>query len=190
MKVINKAAELKKIAEKIKDCKVCKEGKSGLPVAGEGNPDATIMFIGEAPGKQEAKTGRPFIGRSGKFLRKNITEIGLDEEDVFITSPVKYLPDRGTPTPADIAHGKVHLLAQISVIKPKVIVLLGSVATLGVLQEKIPVAKEHGTIRKSDTINYFLMYHPAVAIRFARFRIPFQQDFLKLKRYLQKEKLL
>src|SRR5437762_582030 len=108
---MNKQKALDEIAKEIEKCEVCKVGKTGVAVPGEGNPDADIVFIGEAPGKTEAKTGKPFVGRSGQLLRSLIREIGLDDvKDVFITSPVKYLPLRGTPTPQDIAHGRVHLM--------------------------------------------------------------------------------
>src|SRR3712207_3427188 len=126
MYFMNKQTALDEIAKEIENCEVCKIGKSGKAVSGEGNPDADIVFIGEAPGKTEALTGRPFIGRSGKLLRSLITSIGLKEEDVYITSPVKYLPDKGTPSLSDIAHGRLHLIKQFDVIDPKLIVLLGS----------------------------------------------------------------
>src|SRR5258708_9896105 len=119
---MNKQQALDTIAREIEDCAVCRDGKSGKAVPGEGNPDADIVFIGEAPGKTEAATGRPFVGRSGQLLRSLIREIGLREEDVYITSPVKYLPDRGTPTLADIRHGQEHFSNQLAVINPKVLV--------------------------------------------------------------------
>src|SRR5205814_7925733 len=107
-----------RIVDEIVTCPICPVGKSGKAVPGEGNPDADIVFIGEAPGKQEAASGRPFIGRSGQLLRNLIRSIGLDDEkDVYITSPVKYLPDRGTPTSQDIAHGRIHLMKQFEVIQ-------------------------------------------------------------------------
>ena len=130
---MNKLKELEKIAKEIENCKICKVGKSGKAVPGEGNPDADIVFLGKAPGKQEAIVGRPFIGRSGKLLRSLIVDAGLKEEDVYITSPVKYLPDRGMPTSEDISHGRTHLVKQLDIIKPKIIVLLGRVAAEGVL---------------------------------------------------------
>lgn len=178
---MNKAAELKVIAREIQNCKICKKDKSGKAVSGEGNPDAKVVFIGEAPGRQEAKTGRPFVGRSGRFLRALIREIGVREEEVFITSPVKYLPDRGTPTSKDIAHGRVHLVKQLEIIDPKVIVLLGSVAAQGVLEQKIPINKQHGTIIKKDSKRYFITFHPSAALRFPKIKKTFIDDFKKLK---------
>jgi len=182
---MNKAAQLEQIAEEIKNCKTCKVGKQGVAVPGEGNPDADVIFIGEAPGKKEAIEGRPFIGRSGQLLRSLIRSIGFDDEkDVYITSPVKYLPDRGTPTSDDIAHGRIHLMKQFEVIKPKVVMLLGRVAAEGVLQKKVKVASEHGQIiEERDGIKYFLTLHPAAALRFPnKYKPALQEDFKKLKK--------
>jgi uracil-DNA glycosylase len=182
---MNKQSELDKIAEEIRNCAACKVGKTGVAVPGEGNPDAEIVLIGEAPGKQEAVSGRPFIGRSGKLLRGLIRTIGLDDEkDVYITSPVKYLPDRGTPTSQDIAHGREHLMKQFAVIKPKFVVLMGRVAAEGVLQKKVAVVKDHGeVIEERDGIKYFLTYHPAAALRFpVKFKKLLEEDFLKVKK--------
>jgi DNA polymerase len=183
---MNKAKELDKIAQEIAACKVCKRDSIGVAVPGEGNPNAQVVFIGEAPGKNEAISGRPFIGRSGKLLREAIRGIGLnDEKDVYITSPVKYLPKAGTPTPAQIAHGRKYVLRQLAVIKPKIIVLMGRVAALGVLDEKIEVAKRHGEVIERDGQHYFLSYHPAAAIRFVKFKQVFLDDFKKLKKLVK-----
>lgn len=182
---MNKQRELERIASEIEKCKVCKEGKTGVVVPGEGNPDADIVFIGEAPGKKEAVVGRPFIGRSGQLLRSLIREIGLDDEkDVYITSPVKYLPLRGTPTPADIAHGRTHLMKQLKIINPKIVVLLGRVAAEGVLERKVAVVKERGrVIENKNGIKYFLTYHPAAALRFpVKFKPTLKEDFSLLKK--------
>lgn len=143
------------------------------------------MFIGEAPGRTEAEAGRPFVGRSGKLLRKLIADVGLREEDVYITSPVKYLPVYITPKPLDIAHGKTHLDKQIHIIDPKIIVLLGNTAIQGVLGRKIAVMKEHGTIMKESNRTYFITVHPAAAIRFQKFRPIIEEDFKKLKKLLE-----
>ncbi len=184
---MNKQKELDKIAKEIENCATCKTGKSGMAVPGEGNPNADVVFIGEAPGKQEAANGRPFIGRSGQLLRILIRGIGLDDEkDVYITSPVKYLPDRGTPTSQDIAHGRIHLMNQFAIIRPKIVMLLGRVAAEGVLQKKVAVASEHGQlIEDKDGIKYFLTFHPAAALRFPnKYKPLLQQDFNKLKALL------
>lgn len=187
----DKAVKLERIAKEIERCKVCKKDKSGKAVPGEGNPDASIVFIGEAPGRQEAMTGRPFVGRSGKFLREQIRELGFKEEDVFITSPVKYLPDRGTPTKSHTEHGRIHLTKQLDIINPKIIVLLGKVACLAILNEEIPIKKRHGEIVEKNPSTssgqvqkYFISFHPSAALRFPKLKKSFVEDFKKLKSIL------
>lgn len=174
---MNRKSKLAEIAEEIGKCRKCKAGKSGVAVPGEGRADADIVFVGEAPGKEEAKCGRPFIGRSGKLLRSTITGIGLREEDVFITSPVKYLPDRGTPTDEDIVHGRMHLFRQLDVIKPKIVVLLGNSACLAVLGNKTAVTSEHGKVIEKDGLRCLITFHPAAAMRFPKTKTGFLEDF-------------
>ena len=186
MILMSRASELDSIAREIEKCRQCKINKTGKAVPGEGSPDAKVVFIGEAPGKKEAQAGRPFIGRSGKFLRETIRGVGLKEEDVFITSPVKYLPVYGTPKKEDIAHGRIHLLEQLNVIKPKIIVLLGSVACKALLEKSLQIKIEHGKIIKNSSCNYFITYHPAAIIRFPKLKGYFLDDFKKLKRIISK----
>ena len=182
--VQKKAEALRKIAGEIGRCRICKTNKIGLPVPGEGNPDADVVFIGEAPGKQEAKAGRPFIGRAGKVLRGLIAKAGLKEEKVFITSPVKYLPKYVTPTLGDIKHGRKHLSAQFRVIEPKIVVLLGRVAALAVLEQNFLIARDHGKIVKKDGITYLITYHPAAPLYSPKVGVELERDFKKLKRLI------
>jgi len=179
-----KAKALQKIAEEISHCRLCRKGGTGKAVPGEGTPGARIVFIGEAPGREEAKTGRPFVGRSGKLLRQAIRDMGLDEADVFITSPVHYLPLRGTPSTAMIHHGRQHLFEQLSVIRPDMIVLLGNSACVALLDGKVEITKEHGTLLKKDGRNYFITVHPAYAVRFTKGKDMLRSDFAKLKRLI------
>ncbi|MCX6783889.1 MAG: uracil-DNA glycosylase [candidate division WWE3 bacterium] len=164
--MISKEKELKKIAVNIASCRLCQQGMSGLPVPGEGAVNAKLMFIGEAPGVEESKTGRPFIGRSGKLLTQILAEIGLKREEVFITSPVKYFPGRRAPTSQEIDHGRTHLLAQIKVIQPKFIVLMGTTAVKALLpDETFHAVKDHGRVVTQSGQTYFLTFHPAAALR-------------------------
>lgn len=181
---MTKQNELDKIAKEIAQCEECKLGKSGKPVAGEGNPDADIILIGEAPGRQESQQGRPFIGRSGQLLRSLIREIGLKETDVYITSPVKYLPDLRTPSKKDIEHGRTHLMKQFSIIQPQLVILLGSVAAQGVLQEKLSVNVMHGKTKVKNGVRYFFTFHPAAALRFPSLKKLLREDFIKLKNHI------
>ena len=180
-KIREKGKALERIAREIESCRICKRGKIGKAVPGEGNPDADVVFLGEAPGKLEAETGRPFIGRAGKVLRSLIKEVGLKDEEVYITSPVKYLLKYVTPTAADIEHGRKHLFEQLDVIRPKVVVLLGNVASQAMLREKFPVAKIHGKIIKRGGVAYFITYHPAAPLHNPKIKPALIRDFLKLK---------
>lgn len=179
---MNKTKELQKISREIENCSICKQNKIGKAVPGEGNPDAKIVFIGEAPGRNESLTGRPFIGRSGKLLRSMISSVGLEESGVFITSPVKYLPDSGTPSFSDIEHGKIHLRKQLDIINPKFLVLLGNVACMGILEDNIMCTSRHGELIEG---RYFITVHPSAAMRFPRIRKIFEEDFTKLKSLLE-----
>jgi uracil-DNA glycosylase family 4 len=168
------------IAKEIRECVLCKEWGTGEAVPGEGPADADVVFIGEAPGKEEAKTGRPFVGRSGRLLREMIAEIGLDEKEIFITSPVKYLPLRGTPSRDNVLHSRRHLMDQLSVIAPTTVVLLGNIACLALLDRKVAMTKEHGTTVRKDGRTYFITYHPAYALRFPKGKREMREDFRKL----------
>ncbi len=176
-----KQKALDRIAQEIRNCKICKKDKIGKAVPGEGVPDADVVFLGEAPGKLEAETGRPFVGRAGKLLRSLIKEAGLKDEEVFITSPVKYLPKYVTPKPSDIEHGRKHLFEQLAVIEPKIVVLMGSVAAQAVLHEKFAIAKVHGTTIQQNGITYFFSYHPAAPLHNPNLRLELKKDFMELK---------
>ncbi len=179
-----KEKKLAAIAREIEQCRVCKRGKIGKAVPGEGSANARVVFLGEAPGKKEAESGRPFIGRSGQLLRSLIRAVGLTEADVYITSPVKYLPSYGTPTQADIEHGKKHLHEQLAVIEPNIVVLLGSVAGKAVLDTPLPVKTYHGTAVKKDGVRYYVTLHPAAGLRFPPLKKLLEADFKKLKKLL------
>lgn len=181
----NKEERLNRIAREIENCRICKKGKVGKAVPGEGNADAEIVFLGEAPGKKEAESGRPFIGRAGKVLRGLIQEVGLKEEEVYITSPVKYLPKYVTPTSADVTHGFVHLSEQLKVIDPKVIVLMGRVAVLAILKRSIEVSKEHGKIIEQNGRKFLLTYHPAAPLYSPKVKAELVKDFKLIKKLLK-----
>jgi len=184
---MNKEKALYKISQEIARCPLCKKGGTGKVVPGEGNPDAQVVFIGEAPGKEEAKVGRPFVGRSGKFLRQAIQDIGLREDEIFITSPGHYLPLRGKPSKEVIIHAKGHLFKQLSIIDPAVVVLLGSTACFAILDRNIEIVHEHGTIQYVHGRAHLITFHPAYAMRFPEGKKRFMSDFYKLKKLLCRE---
>lgn len=181
---MDKRKLLDKLRLEIESCDVCKKAGWGEMVFGEGDPDASVLFVGEAPGRQEAKSGRPFIGRSGQLLRRMIREIGLQEERVYITSPVKFLPNKMTPTQKEIIHSRGHFNKQVEIINPKVIVLLGKTAATAVLGRALPILKEHGTIIKENEKKIVVTIHPAAALRFPKLRSAFASDFQIIKSIL------
>lgn len=185
MEKVNKDLELQKIANEIIKCEECKKDKFGLPVPGEGNPNAKVIFIGEAPGREESKKGKPFVGRAGKLLTQLLTSIGINREDVYITSPVKYYPGKRILKEEEILHGRKHLLKQIEVIKPKLFVLLGNVALKALFpDENLKISKIHGKVLSKNNSLFFLTFHPAAALRFPKIRKLIEKDFKKLKKII------
>jgi DNA polymerase len=165
--------------------------KNGVfPVIGEGSHDAEIMFIGEAPGKNEAKTGKPFCGASGKILDELISHIGLDRKGVYITNIVKDRPTNNRdPKPAEIEIYSPFLDRQIEIIKPKIIATLGRfsmeyiIKKFGLEDKLEPISKLHGKkveIPDSDMI-IIPLYHPAVAVYNRNMLDELKEDFEILK---------
>jgi len=183
---MDKAKELKKIAEEISKCKECKINKFGFPVVGEGNVNSRIIFVGEAPGPNESRVGRPFVGRSGKFLDKLLISVGINRKRVFITSPVKFYPGKRNLTKEEILHGSKHLKKQIEIINPKLLVLLGNTAVLAVLGKKLSVNKFHGKLINYNNRKCFITFHPSAAMRFPKINSAIKRDFVKLKSLLNK----
>lgn len=158
-------------------------------VPGEGNPDADIFFIGEAPGYNEAVQRRPFVGVSGKFLRKTIVEVGLDEKEVYIGNIVKVRPpDNRDPLPNEITAYKPYLDKEIEIIDPLLIVTLGRFSMNKFLPD-VKISQVHGRLHKvtwNNTLRFVLpMYHPAAALRGTQMREAFAQDMKKVPKALK-----
>jgi DNA polymerase len=174
--------EFKKLERKIETCKKCDLWKFRKnAVAGEGPINAKIFFLGQAPGRTEDLTGRPFVGPAGKFLDKLLEIAGIKREKVFITGSVKCFPPKNRkPTVEEIEACKPYLLKQIETIKPKLIVLLGEVALYTLLGMKERVTNLHGKILKKDKFVCFITFHPAAGMRFPKIRKMMIRDFKKL----------
>jgi DNA polymerase len=174
------------LQEKLKTWQGCELAKTSNPVLGEGNPKAEIMFIGEAPGEQENKQGRPFVGPAGKFLDELLESIGLKREDVYISNVVKYRPPANRdPTPEEKAACMPWLQLEISLIKPKVIVPLGRHA-LGHFYQKLSITNTHGKAQNmTDKVTIFPIYHPAAALHNGNLRQSLYDDFKALKDFLE-----
>src|SRR3989344_3302427 len=159
-----------------------------FPVIGEGSHDAEIMFIGEAPGENEAKTGRPFCGRAGKLLDKLLESIGLPRESVYITNIVKDRPPKNRdPLPDEIACYAPFLDRQIEIIKPKVVATLGRFSMQYVMNryglewELAPISVLHGKVLEANSFKLVPLYHPAAAIYNQQLLKTLEADFQVLK---------
>ena len=135
-------------------------------VFGEGNPNSSIVFIGEAPGKEEDLQGRPFVGRSGKLLTHVIEAYDKKRSDVFITNIVKIRPPNNRkPFPKEIEVSRDLLLQQIKIIRPKIICTLGSAALEGLLGRPVQITKERGKPISWNNLIIIPTYHPAFILR-------------------------
>lgn len=165
-----------------------------FPVIGQGNHDASIMFIGEAPGKNEALTAKPFCGAAGRVLDQLIESVDLKREDVYVTNIVKDRPpDNRDPKPAEIELYSPFLTRQIDIIQPKVIATLGRFSMTFVLElfnceeKTLPISKLHGKAVNAKSsygsVVIIPLYHPAVALYNPPIRKTLQEDFQLLKKY-------
>lgn len=159
-----------------------------FPVMGEGSHDAKIMFIGEAPGRNEAKVGRPFVGAAGKVLEKLLYSIGVKREDVYITNIVKDRPpENRDPTTEEIALYAPFLDREIATIKPRVVATLGRFSMQYVMEryglesEILPIGALHGQILQAATFKLVPLYHPAAAIYNRKLIETLEKDFQVLK---------
>ncbi len=180
--------QLEAVREELGDCKRCPlwEGRNNL-VFGEGNPFATLMFVGEAPGREEDLQGRPFVGQAGKLLTQFLQAMGLTREDVYIANILKCRPPGNrTPQPQEIEKCFPFLLKQIQAIKPRIICCLGGVAAQTLMGQKVAITRLRGQfIPWRWGIELFLTFHPAYLLRNPGQKKNAMQDFLKLKERLE-----
>ena len=142
------------------------ESLSDNLVFGEGDPDAKLMIVGEAPGADEDEQRRPFVGRSGQLLDRILDSVGLHRDDIYVTNIVKYRPPGNrNPTPQEITLSEPLLLEQIQIIQPQVIATLGNVPTQYFIQSKDGITKTHGNWYEWHGVKVFPLYHPAYLLR-------------------------
>lgn len=155
-------------------------------VPGEGSPDTEIMFIGEAPGEQEDKQGRPFVGAAGKFLTELIASINLKRADVFIANTIKHRPPGNRdPLPEELAAYAPWLDEQVKIIQPKLIVTLGRFSMAHFLGEGLSISKIHGQPKRNMAGQVIVpMYHPAAALYRGNLRPVLTADFQKIPKVL------
>ena len=170
----------------IKNCMLCELGTTRTNfVFGTGNPTAKLMFVGEAPGKDEDLQGEPFVGRAGQLLNKMLEAIGSKRQDVYIANVLKCRPPNNRdPKPEEIDKCEPYLLHQIELIKPSVIVALGRFGGASLLRTSLSL----GDMRKSEhlynNIPLIVTYHPAALLRNPQWKRQAWQDLQKIKTYL------
>ena len=170
----NKAQSLASVRDRVCGCTKCAHLASSRTqtVFGVGNPNAEIMFIGEAPGADEDQQGEPFVGRAGQLLTKIIKAMGFAREDVYIANILKCRPDmpagsfgNRAPTPAEMQMCRPYLVEQIDIIQPKVLVALGAVAVEGLLGSRGAMRELRGRWHSYNGTPLMITYHPAYLLR-------------------------
>ena len=187
--MLSKQEQLEQIKADILEKNVCPHlAETAIQlVLGDGNPDADIVFVGEAPGKQEDEQGLPFVGASGRFLNEMLGAAGLVRSDVYITNIVKYRPPNNRdPLPEEKKEFWPYLMRQLEVIQPKVIITLGRHSGTVFIPELV-ISRDHGKPRKvayhDSEFLVIPLYHPAAALYNGGMRQTLIDDFLTAKAY-------
>ena len=181
---------LEELLENNKNCCRCDLCKSRTQIVFfDGNPSSRIMFVGEAPGEEEDKRGKPFVGRAGQLLNKVLEEIGLKREQIYITNVCKCRPpENRKPQPAEMqACINTFLKKELEIVDPKVICCLGATAAEAFLGKKVRITKMRGKFYPNPLYpkaKLFLTYHPAYILRNMKEYKTFKEDLKKLKQFL------
>ena len=181
---LTRKEELQKLREKVLQCKKCALWQSRTnPVFGEGDPQAKLVFIGEAPGKNEDLQGRPFVGPAGALLTHYIKKIGLSRDMVFITNIIKCRPPKNRdPLPEEISACEPYLIKQLELIQPKIICTLGRYAAQTLLRLDISISEMRGNIYYYHDIKVLPTFHPASLLYHPRNKELFEEDFYRLRK--------
>lgn len=180
---------LQTLADSLKNCQRCKLAKLGRSqvVFGVGNPKASIMFVGEAPGFHEDRQGEPFVGAAGKLLTDLLQSAGLSRPEVYIANVIKCRPPNNRdPEQDEVDTCKPFLIQQIEMIQPKLVCTLGNWATQTLLEKKVGITKVRGQAIRLDKFVVFPLLHPAAALHQGNLIEPLREDFKKLKAYLDR----
>ena len=171
------------LEESIKNCEKCKLCKERTNIVfGIGNKNADIMFIGEGPGADEDKQGIPFVGKAGQLMDKALQGLGINRDELYIANIVKCRPPQNRVPEKDEATACMNYLRnQVILVKPKIIVLLGSTALKNILGENHSITMERGKWIEHKGIKYMPTWHPAALLRDETKKIQFWQDLKKVK---------
>lgn len=190
--LMGKKELLRQVAEEIKNCRKCplwKTRNKGVP--GEGNPNAKLIFCGEAPGYWENQRGEPFVGRAGELLNKLLSSISIKRSEVFISNVLHCRPPSNrAPTQAEIKKCKPYLDRQLEIIKPKLVCALGVPATQTLLGKEVRMKNVHGQSIRTSRFSLFPTYHPAAALRNPNLEKVLREDFEKLKNLCEEKDIL
>jgi DNA polymerase len=186
---MDKIQLLEELADEIRVCPKCRLAQTRInAVPGAGDPNARILFVGEAPGENEDKTGKPFIGQAGKVLTRLLDSAGIAREDVFITNTVKCRPpENRVPLADEIEACNDWLNAQIALIGPKIICTLGSPALKTLISPKLKISEVRCKVFRKSGILFIPLYHPAAALHRPPLMETLQNDFLVLKDLINRE---
>jgi DNA polymerase len=184
----NSGLTLSEFEESISDCMNCDLWKDRTNfVFGVGNPQAKLVLVGEAPGKEEDLQGEPFVGRAGKLLDKILAAIDLTRDEVYICNILKSRPpENRTPHQDEIDACLPYLETQLKIINPKLIVALGATAAQTLLNVKTPLGKMRSQIWKWNDFNLIATYHPAALLRNSNWKRPTWEDFKWVRKILEK----
>lgn len=162
-----KMQDLESIRKKCTECHECELGNTRTScVFGVGDPDADLMFVGEAPGEQEDLSGEPFVGRAGQLLDKYLYAVGIERSEVFITNILKCRPPKNRdPLPEEEDACIGFLREQVKTVKPKIIVCLGRIAAMRLIKPDFKITKEHGVWYEKGNYLMTAVYHPALLLR-------------------------
>jgi uracil-DNA glycosylase family 4 len=177
---MSKQTQLDDLKDQILKDKVCPQlaETANQLVFGDGNPAAEIVFIGEAPGKNEDIQGIPFVGAAGKFLNEMLEMINLKREDVYITNIVKYRPpENRDPLPEEKSAFLPYLQQQMAIIQPKLIITLGRHSMEVLLPPGLKISDVHGQPKRKDGLVYLPLFHPAAALYNGGMRQTLIDDF-------------
>jgi DNA polymerase len=183
---IQKLNSLEEIAKKVQKCTRCPLYETATKaVPGEGDPNAELVCVGEAPGAKEDETGRPFVGQAGQLLTKILAAIDLTREQVFICNVLKHRPPGNrNPRPEEVEACSPYLIRQLELIKPKVIVAFGTFAAQTLLNTKTPLGQLRGLVHRYHGIPLIVTYHPAALLRNPAWKRPTWEDVKLARRIL------
>ncbi len=183
--------ELQELYLKIKDCQACDLHKTRKHlVFGYGNAQAKVMFVGEAPGREEDEQGIPFVGAAGKLLDKMLSAIGLTRDEIYIANVLKCRPPGNrNPLPDEVQKCEPYLKEQLKLIKPRLIVALGLYAGQSLLKRQETLSRMRGSVHRYEDIDVIVTYHPAALLRNPVWKAMAWEDLKTVRRLIDQNKI-